>query len=56
MAENHIFYFEDGMLFCHKRKTLYETDELIDRHIHFCNNECIQVKTGEIPLMLRLSA
>ena len=39
-----------------KPATLSEANELINRYIHFYNHERIQLKTGEAPLTLRLSA
>ena len=39
-----------------KPATLSGANELIIRYIHFYNHERIQLKTGEAPLTLRLSA
>lgn len=39
-----------------KPAALSEANELINRYIHFYNHERIQLKTGEAPLTLRLSA
>ena len=39
-----------------KPATLSGANELINRYIHFYNHERIQLKTGEAPLTLRLSA
>ena len=38
-----------------KPATLSGANELINRYIHFYNHERIQLKTGETPLVRRLS-
>ena len=56
MAENFFSILKTECIYRHKPKTLHEANEMIDRYIHFYNHERIQVKTGEAPLTLRLSA
>lgn len=56
MAENFFSILKTECIYRHKPKNLHEAKEMIDRYIHFYNHERIQVKTGEAPLTLRLSA
>ena len=56
MAENFFSILKTECIYRHKPKTLHEANEMIDRYIHFSNQERIKVKTGEAPLTLRHSA
>ena len=56
MAENFFSILKTECIYRHKPKTLQEAEDLIDRYIHFYNNERIQNKTGVAPLTLRHSA
>lgn len=56
MAENLFSIFKTGCIYRHKPATFAEANEIIDRYIYFYNHECIQIKTGEVPLARRLSA
>ncbi len=56
MAENFFSILKTECIYRHKPKTFQEANDLIDRYIHFYNHERIQLKTGEAPLTLRLSA
>ena len=56
MAENFFSILKTECIYRHKPKTFEEADDLIDRYIHFYNNERIQNKTGVAPLTLRHSA
>ena len=56
MAENFFSISKTECVYRHKPATIHEANDLIDRYIHFYNHERIQIKTGEAPLTLRLSA
>ena len=56
MAENFFSILKTECIYRHKPATFSEANEMIDRYIHFYNHERIQLKTGEAPLTLRLSA
>ena len=55
MAENFFSILKTECIYRHKPATFSEANEMIDRYIHFYNHERIQLKTGEAPLMRRLS-
>ena len=55
MAENFFYILKTECIYRHKPATFSEANEMIDRYIHFYNHERIQLKTGEAPLMRRLS-
>ena len=55
MAENFFSILKTECIYRHKPATFSEADEMIDRYIHFYNNERIQSKTGVPPLSLRHS-
>ena len=56
MAENFFSILKTECIYRHKPKTFKEANDLIDRYIHFYNNERIQNKTGVAPLTLCHSA
>ena len=56
MAENFFSILKTECIYRHLPSTLAEARTLIDNYIHFYNNQRIQLKTGEAPLTLRLSA
>ena len=56
MAENFFSILKTECIYRHKPRTFSEANSLIDRYIHFYNNERIQNKTGVAPLTLRHSA
>ena len=56
MAENFFSILKTECIYRHKPSTFSETNEMIDRYIHFYNHERIQLKTGVAPLTLRHSA
>ena len=55
MAENVFSILKTECIYRHKPKTFKEANGLIDRYIHFCNHERIQLKTGVALLTLRHS-
>ena len=55
MAENFFSILKTECIYRHKPATFSEANEMLDRYIHFYNHERIQLKTGEAPLMRRLS-
>ena len=55
MAENFFSVLKTECIYRHKPATFSEANEMIDRYIHFYNHERIQLKTGEAPLVRRLS-
>ena len=55
MAENFFSILKTECISRHKPATFSEANEMIDRYIHFYNHERIQLKTGEAPLVRRLS-
>ena len=55
MAENFFSILKTECIYRHKPTTYSEANEMIDRYIHFYNHERIQLKTGEAPLVRRLS-
>ena len=55
MAENFFSILKTECIYRHKPATFSEANEMIDRYIHFYNDERIQLKTGEAPLARRLS-
>ena len=55
MAENFFSILKTECIYRHKPATFSEANEMIDHYIHFYNHERIQLKTGEAPLMRRLS-
>ena len=56
MAENFFSILKTECIYRHRPKTFEEANHLIDNYIHFYNHQRIQLKTGEAPLTLRLSA
>ena len=56
MAENFFSILKTECIYRHKPDTFSEANEMVDRYIRFYNNERIQLKTGEAPLVRRLSA
>lgn len=55
MAENFFSILKTECIYRHKPATFAEANEMIDRYICFFNHERIQLKTGEAPLVRRLS-
>ena len=55
MAENFFSILKTECIYRHKPATFSEANEMIDRYIYFYNHERIQSKTGEAPLVRRLS-
>ena len=55
MAENFFSILKTECIYRHKPATFSEANEMIDRYIHFYNYERIQLKTGEAPLVRRIS-
>jgi len=56
MAENFFSILKTECIYRHQPKTFEEANHLIDNYIYFYNHQRIQLKTGEAPLTLRLSA
>ena len=56
MAENFFSILKTECIYRYKPTSLKEANEMIDRYIHFYNNERIQLKTGVAPRTLRHSA
>ena len=56
MAENFFSILKTECIYRHKPATFSQANGLIDRYIYFYNHERIQLKTGEAPLVRRLSA
>ena len=56
MAENFFSILKTECIYRHKPAAFSGTNKMIDRYIHFYNHERIQLKTGEVPLVQRLSA
>ena len=56
MAENFFSILKTECIYRHKPATFTEANEMLERYIYFYNHERIQLKTGEAPLTLRLSA
>ena len=56
MAENFFSILKTECIYRHHPKTFEEANNLIDNYIYFYNHQRIQLKTGEAPLTLRLSA
>ena len=56
MAENFFSILKTECIYRHHPKTFEEANSLIDNYIYFYNHQRIQLKTGEAPLTLRLSA
>ena len=56
MAENFFSILKTECIYRHLPATFAEARTLIDNYIYFYNNLRIQLKTGEAPLALRLSA
>jgi len=56
MAENFFSILKTECIYRAKPKTIAEAKRLIDEYIWFYNNERIQIKTGEAPLVRRFSA
>ena len=56
MAENFFSILKTECIYRHKPKDFGQANEMIERFIHFYNNERIQLKTGVAPLALRHSA
>ncbi len=56
MAENFFSILKTECIYRHQPKTFEEANYLIDNYIYFYNHQRIQLKTGEAPLKLRLSA
>ena len=55
MAENFFSILKTECIYRHKPASFCEANEMIDRYIYFYNHERIQLKTGETPLVRRLS-
>ena len=55
MAENFFSILKTECIYRHKPATFSEANEMIDCYIYFYNHERIQLKTGEAPLVRRLS-
>lgn len=55
MAENFFSILKTECIHRHKPAISSEANKMIDLYIHFYNNERIQLKTGEAPLVRRLS-
>ena len=55
MAENFFSIIKTECIYRRKPATFSEANELIDRYIYFYNHERTQIKTGEAPLVRRLS-
>ena len=55
MAENFFSILKTECIYRHKPSSLREANAMIDRYIHFYNNERIQTKFGVAPLSLRHS-
>ena len=55
MAENFFSILKTECIYRHKPATFSQANELIDRYIYFYNHERTQIKTGEAPLVRRLS-
>ena len=55
MAENFFSILKTEYIHRHKPATFSEANKMIDHYIHFYNHERIQLKTGEAPLVRRLS-
>ena len=56
MAENFFSILKTVCSCCHKPAAFSQVNELIERYIYFYNHERIQLKSGEAPLVRRLSA
>lgn len=56
MAENFFSIIKTECIYRHLLSTFDEAKTLIDNYILFYNHQRIQLKTGEAPLTLRLSA
>lgn len=56
MAENFFSILKTECIYRHKPASFEEANDMIDRFIYFYNHERIQLKTGEAPLMRRLSS
>lgn len=56
MAENFFSILKTECIYRHKPASFDEANDRIDRFFYFYNHERIQLKTGEAPLTLRLSA
>lgn len=56
MAENFFSILKTECIYRHKPASFDEANDRIDRFIYFYNHQRIQIKTGEAPLTLRLSA
>ena len=56
MAENFFSILKTECIYRHQAATFEEAKTLIDNYIYFYNYQRIQLKTGEAPLTLRLSA
>lgn len=56
MAENFFSILKTECIYRHKPASFDEANDRIDRFIYFYNHQRIQLKTGEAPLTLRLSA
>ena len=55
MAENFVSILKTECIYRHNPATFSQANELIDRYIYFYNHERTQIKTGEAPLVRRLS-
>ena len=55
MAENFFSILKTECIYRHKPVSFTEANEMIDCYIYFYNHQRIQLKTGEAPLMRRLS-
>ena len=55
IAENFFSILQAKCIYRHKPASFSEANEMIARYIHFYNHKRIQLKTGEAPLMRRLS-
>ena len=56
MAESFFSILKMECIYRHKPASFDEANDMIDRFIYFYNQERIQLKTGEAPLVRLLSA
>ena len=56
LGSKFLFMLKTQCIYRHKPRRFTEANDLIDRYIHFYNQERIQTKTRVAPLTLRHSA
>ena len=56
IAENFFSILKTDYIYLRKAYSFWYANEILDRYMHFYNDERIQLKTGVVPLMLRLSS